>query len=78
MNVKEMVSDGKTVRFLKFQENTLWYVTETGFEFPVPVTETPGAVFKDTDGAMFFMRWIRKHVDFVEVAKKEQELSVNR
>ena len=36
MNIKEMVSNGKKVTFTRYQKNNLWYITETGFEFPVP------------------------------------------
>lgn len=62
---------GKTVKFVKYQRSELWYVTECGFEFPVPLDETGDAAFLDTDKAMMFMRWIRKYMEFLETAKQE-------
>jgi hypothetical protein len=70
MSIKDMVA-GKTVKFVKYQRSELWYVTECGFEFPVPLDETGDAAFLDTDKAMMFMRWIRKYMEFIETAKQE-------
>lgn len=61
-NVKEMVSGGKKVRFVRFRKGELIYTTECGFEFPVPVEDTGDGVFLAEDKAMMFMRYIRKHV----------------
>jgi len=75
MKLKDCVA-GK-VRFARFDhtdgkpEPQLWYVCENGFEFPVPVSETAGAEFKAEDKGMFFMRWIRPHLELVEKAKSE-------
>ena len=67
--IKDRVAGGKKVKFVRFQHNELWYVCEDGFEFPVPVADTGSAEFKAEDSAMFFMRWIRKHMEMIEVAK---------
>ena len=61
----------KTVKFVKYQRSELWYMTECGFEFPVPLDETGDAEFLNTDKAMLFMRWIRKYMEFIEAAKQE-------
>ncbi|ACK77999.1 hypothetical protein RU820_05600 [Acidithiobacillus ferrooxidans] len=71
--IKDMVKDGKKVRFTHFKENTLWYETECGFSFPVPVEDTGTATFLPEDKAMLFMRYIRKHIAFLEDAKTEQD-----
>lgn len=60
----------KNVKFSHYKENELWYSTECGFMFPVPVSDTGNAEFKNEDKATFFMRWIRKHL---EMLAKEQE-----
>jgi hypothetical protein len=70
MSIKDMVA-GKTVKFVKYQRSELWYMTECGFEFPVPLDETGDAEFLNTDKAMLFMRWIRKYMEFIEAAKQE-------
>ncbi len=68
MNIKELVQN-KTVSFVRYQNKELWYVTESGFEFPVPISDTGEAAFMASDKAMLFMRWIRKHFDLIESSK---------
>jgi len=65
-SIKAMVEPGKVVRFSWYRTGELWYTTECGFEFPVPVSDTGTAVFKAEDKAILFMRYIRKHVDMLE------------
>lgn len=72
MSIKEMVSGGKQVTFIRYQSKELWYKTECGFEFPVPIDDTGEAAFASQDKAMLFMRWIRKHLAHIEAAKVEQ------
>ena len=72
MSIKEMVNNGKKVNFIRYQNNELWYITECGFEFPVPIGDTGEAAFIAEDKALLFMRWIRKHVDTINSAKQEQ------
>lgn len=57
-SVKDMVKDGKKVKFAYFKHNELWYETEDGFKFAVPVSDTGEATFLAEDKAMFFMRYI--------------------
>ncbi len=66
-NIKDMVKD-KKVTFVRYQSNELFYVTECGFEFPVPISDTGDAAFLAEDKAMLFMRYIRKHVAYLEEA----------
>lgn len=71
MSIKDMVKDGKKVRFSFYRKGELWYVTECGFEFPVPAHDTGDAAFNAEDKAMLFMRYIRKHIDTIEKARLE-------
>jgi len=71
MNIKEMVKDNKKVRFKYFRENTFYYETECGFEFPIGIDEVNGATFQSEDRAMLFMRWIRKHLALIEKARAD-------
>lgn len=70
-SIKEMVKN-KVVKFSFFRDKELWYITECGFEFPVPVDDVGKGVFKAQDNALYFMRWIRKHHDTINGALKEQ------
>ncbi len=70
--LKEMIQN-KTVQFVRYQKGDLWYVTECGFEFPVPITDTGDGAFVAKDKASFFMRWIRKQMDSINEGKQLQE-----
>ena len=70
-NLKEMVTDNKKVHFQFYREGELWYRTETGFDFPVPINDIGGAVFLAEDKALLFMRYIRKHIAYLENAKAD-------
>jgi hypothetical protein len=78
VDIKEMVVGDKKVKFLYYKDNELWYVTETNFEFPVPISDTAGATFKAEDKAIFFMRWLRSHVKNIEKSKEEQSADINK
>jgi hypothetical protein len=53
------------VNFVHYFDGDLWYRTEDGFNFPVPVSEAGTATFLATDRAILFMRYIRKHMELV-------------
>ncbi len=67
--LKEMVKDQKKVRFSFYRDSDLWYKTECGFEFPVPISEAGTATFLAEDKAILFMRYIRKHIEMLEKEK---------
>jgi hypothetical protein len=71
LSVKEMVQGNKQVTFVYYKDNALWYRTDDGFEFPVPVADIGGATMLATDKALLFMRYIRKHVDMLANARAE-------
>ena len=72
LDIKEMVTGDKKVKFLFYKDNELWYQTENGFEFPVPIDDTAGATFLPEDKALVFMRWIRRHLKYLEDSKNNQ------
>jgi hypothetical protein len=76
MLMKYMVKDHKKVKFSFYRDKELWYITEDGFEFPVPIQDTGNATFMSEDRAILFMRYIRKHLETIEQAKKEQNLAI--
>jgi predicted GTPase len=61
----EMVK-GKKVNFVGYRKMNLYYETECGFRFPVPIEDTGDATFMASDKAMFFMRYIRKQMALIE------------
>ena len=68
--VKDMIKN-KKVRFLYYREGELWYTTECGFEFPVPISDVGTASMNAEDKAILFMRWIRKHLKYIEEARND-------
>lgn len=66
MNIKDMVKDNKTVSFQYYRDNELFYKTECGFLFPVPINDLGNAIAHKSDKALLFMRYIRKQVKLLE------------
>lgn len=69
--VKEMVQNGAQVTFEVYRKGELWYKTDCGFSFPVPIEDTGDGEFLARDKAILFMRYIRKHMNEIELGKKE-------
>ena len=69
MLIKEMVANGRKVRFTHYKNGELWYVTERGFAFPVPIADTGDGSFLADDKALLFMRYIKKHKSMLEQAR---------
>ena len=72
-SIKDMVANGKQVHFMFYRQKELWYVTDCGFEFSVPIEDTGDGVFLKQDRAMMFMRYIRKHIANIELGKQTNE-----
>lgn len=63
--IKEMVGKDKKVYFSFYRDGELWYKAENGFEFPIPPDDMKGAIFKAEDKSLYFMRFMKKHLDFL-------------
>lgn len=53
------------VTFAFYRANNLYYRTESGLEFPVPIEDanSNSATFFAEDKAIYYMRWIRKYME---------------
>ncbi|PPD55260.1 MAG: hypothetical protein CTY12_01210 [Methylotenera sp.] len=71
LSIKDIVANGQFVHFVCYSKGELWYRTDTGFEFPVPMDDTGDGIFLAKDKAIMFMRYIRKHLANIELGKKE-------
>jgi hypothetical protein len=49
-----------TLGFTRYRQGNLYYQTEDGFEFPVPLEDIGDATFLAEDKALLLMRYIRK------------------
>lgn len=70
--LKEMVVNKQKVTFRYYRDGELWYATECGFEFPVPINDTGTGIFRAEDRAIRFMRWLRRQIQVIEEARVEQ------
>ena len=61
MSIKEHVQ-GK-VHFQFYRKGYLFYKTDSGLEFTVPIDDVGDGVFLNEDKAMLFMRYIRKQLE---------------
>ena len=72
MKMIDIVKD-QQVHFDYYRDGELWYKTDNGFIFPVPVNdkrEIGNATFQRDDKAIMFMRYIRKYKE--ELDKENQ------
>lgn len=53
-------------RFSHARAGHLYYLTDTGLEFPIPFSDMDDATFQVEDKSLLFMRWIRAHLKTVE------------
>ena len=67
--LKAMVAKGKKVKFVKYRKGELFYETDCGFQFPVPINDTGDGEFLAEDKAMLFMRYIRKQLKAIDKEK---------
>lgn len=63
MTIKDHVKDNQLVHFEYYHDGNLWYKTDTGYLFPVPIDDIGAATFLKEDRAILFMRYIRKHME---------------
>ena len=75
-DLKTMIKDNRQVTFVRYKEGELWYVTEDGFEFPVPVADVGSATMLAKDKALLFMRYLRKHLTLLEQARERASLGL--
>lgn len=69
--LKNLVANGQQVHFQFYRHGELWYTTDSGFEFPVPVEDIGDGVFQRDDKALIFMRYIRKHLENIAQGRSE-------
>ncbi|MGI9227885.1 MAG: hypothetical protein ACR2PU_03745 [Gammaproteobacteria bacterium] len=65
----KILNDNESVRFMFFLSGKLWYRTESGFKFPVPIKGTRQSVFLNEDRAKRFYPYIKAHAEKLDKAK---------
>lgn len=70
MKLIDLIKD-QQVHFQYYRDHDLWYKTDSGFLFPVPLSDIGNATFNREHRAAELMKYIRK---YKEVTDKEKEL----
>ena len=65
MKILDLVKN-QQAHFEYYRDNELWYKTDSGFLFPVPISDIGNATFSRDDKAIMFMRYIRKYKEEME------------
>lgn len=64
-SLKSLVA-GKQTHFDFYRKGNLWYKTDDGYTYPVPIEDIGDASFLATDKALIHMRYIRKQMEAIE------------
>lgn len=78
--IKELMRE--QCKFFKYHDGKLWYQIIYGYsdrgreyiiqwDFPVPVNDIGGGEMGSTEKAITMMRWIRKHIEYLNKALTE-------
>ena len=57
---------GKKANFVQYHSGYLHYITEDGFPFVIPLSDTGEGTFANQHSAIELMRWIRKQFDLFQ------------
>lgn len=66
--------------FTHYEDGKLWYQVTWSqddgswggiFDFPIPIDDAGGGKFLPIDRALTFMRWMRKHLEYLQSALEE-------
>lgn len=71
VKVREHVEKNQKAQFEFYRGSTLYYRTDKGLLFEIPVSETGDAVFKNQERAIILMKWIRRQLEENEKGRKE-------
>ena len=74
----EIIKESKVSIFQFYRKGKLWYKTDRGFEFPIPIEDCGDGTFLKEDKTILFMRYIRKHLKNIEDGSAETMIILNR
>ena len=73
MNLEKVLQNNEAVSFMFFLSGKLWYRTENGFKFPVPIKGSGQSIFLNEDRANRFYPYIKAHAEKLGKAKIESD-----
>lgn len=66
LNIKYHVNDNKKVSFQFYRTGILYYKTELGLTFEIPISDAGAGIFPLEDKAINYMRWIRRQLEKIK------------
>lgn len=66
LNILDHVKDNKKVTFKLYRSDILYYETELGLIFEIPISYTGTGSFPIEDKAINYMRWIRPQIEKIK------------
>ncbi len=77
MQIKDLVKNQKA-HFVFYRDRALFYETDNGFQFPVPIDDAGSATLNHEEKAILLMRYIRKHLEKTQQAREDQDQASGR
>lgn len=71
---KEIANIKEKVTFMRFRKSEAFYVTEDGFEFPVPIKEITGPILA-VENKVNFEKFIQSHLDSIQEEMSKSKAS---
>jgi hypothetical protein len=59
IKLTDLVGRGKKVRFVRYKDGIFIYTTDSGFEFPVPISDLGTSEVLAEDEAILFLKYIK-------------------
>ena len=72
MKIKDIVKN-QNAHFVFYRDQSLFYETDGGFQFPVPIEDAGSATLNRKEKAILLMRYIRKHMERTQTAREAQD-----
>lgn len=69
LDIKALVQGSSVLVYYK--QKTLYYKTEGGFIFPIPIDDCGDTTFNNVDRSMLFMKWIKRAVVQISADKED-------
>lgn len=67
IDITKTYKENGDVEFQYYRDSSLWYKTECGVVFPVPIEDIGNSTFLNKDKARLFMRYMRKYNKSLEI-----------
>ncbi len=66
VDIKQLYKTKELATFSHFKDGDFWYELNSGFIFPIPLSDLDGAGLGNQEQASHLVRYIRKHIEMLE------------